>query len=101
MIHSTKSVSMNTAKVRSVLLLVALIALPGCFATCSNLASLDSGTITYSDPIQPGNVYPFVTIANHTCDSGFQLTGRDELRVCFSDGTWSGDAPTCLPMSKL
>ena len=78
-----------------------LIALPGCFATCPSLASLDNGTIAYSDPIQSGNVYPFVTIASHTCNSGFQLTGGDELRVCFSDGTWSGDAPTCLPMSKL
>ena len=92
---------MNTAKLRCVLLLVASIALPGCFATCPSLTSLDNGTITYSDPIQSGDVYSFVTIANHTCNSGFQLTGGDELRVCLSDGTWSGDAPTCLSMSKL
>lgn len=94
---------MNTARVmdRGVLLLVVLIALPGCLATCPSLPSLNNGNIAYSDPIQSGDVYPFVTVANHTCDSGFQLTGGDELRVCLSDGTWSGDAPTCLLMSKL
>ena len=40
------------------------------------------------DTLAPGGV------ANYTCDPGFILVG-DRTRICGSDGTWSGMAPTC------
>ena len=40
------------------------------------------------DTLAPGGV------ATYTCDSGFTLVG-DPTRICGSDGTWSGMAPTC------
>ena len=40
------------------------------------------------DSLAPGGV------ANYTCDPGFVLVG-DHTRICGSDGTWSGMAPTC------
>ena len=32
--------------------------------------------------------------ATYACETGFNLVGMSE-RVCQSDGTWSGSAPTC------
>ena len=56
------------------------------------------------DPGQPanGNV-SFVTtreggMANYTCNEGYNLTGITQ-RICQSNGSWSGDVPTC--QSKL
>ena len=40
------------------------------------------------DTLAPGGV------ANYTCDPGFILVG-DRTRICGSDGSWSGMAPTC------
>ena len=35
-----------------------------------------------------------VTTARYTCDSGFELVGK-ETRVCEQDGVWQGSAPIC------
>ena len=40
------------------------------------------------DTLAPGGV------ATYTCDPGFILVG-EPTRICSSDGTWSGMAPTC------
>ena len=40
------------------------------------------------DSLAPGGV------ATYSCDFGFFLVG-DHTRICGSDGTWSGMAPTC------
>ena len=37
--------------------------------------------------------------ATYTCDEGFELNGT-QTRTCQSDGTWSGDPPTCERMYK-
>ncbi|XP_064386051.1 sushi, von Willebrand factor type A, EGF and pentraxin domain-containing protein 1-like [Halichondria panicea] len=34
------------------------------------------------------------TVATYTCNIGYALTG-DTIRSCWSDGVWSGSAPTC------
>ena len=33
-------------------------------------------------------------VATYSCDFGFFLVGN-RTRICSSDGTWSGMAPTC------
>ena len=55
---------------------------------CPSL-SLTNGMISYSDPPQGVG-----SVATHSCDSGYNLRG-DNTRICQSDGTWSGSAPTC------
>ena len=34
------------------------------------------------------------SVATYSCDDGFTLMGT-ATRTCTSDGTWSGDNPTC------
>ena len=36
----------------------------------------------------------FGDIVTYTCDYGFELSG-DVMRICQSDGTWTGSAPIC------
>ena len=36
----------------------------------------------------------FGSVATYSCDDGFTLMGT-ATRTCTSDGTWSGDNPTC------
>ena len=54
---------------------------------CPALPDPDNGMVTW-DNLAPGG------IATYTCDSGFILVG-DPTRNCGSDGTWSGEEPTC------
>ncbi len=61
--------------------------------TCSNLPLLENGMIMYSAGAI--NNRPFLTSAVHSCNTGYTLTGAT-MRVCESDGVWSGLAPTCL-----
>ena len=34
-------------------------------------------------------------MATFSCDAGHTLTGGSTIRMCGSDGTWSGSDPTC------
>ena len=56
------------------------------------------GSGTYS-----GDVATYGTIALHSCDAGFVLTGGDAVRTCGDgvgvSGVWSGDAPICTRKS--
>ena len=45
--------------------------------------------------------YGFGINATYQCDEGFSLDGRDDVRTCVGNGsspngTWSGQAPTCI-----
>ena len=55
-------------------------------SNCSTLSDPPNGRISYS-----GNES---TTAHYTCDSGYELNGSG-TRVCQTNGTWSGSAPTC------
>ena len=39
----------------------------------------------------------FGSIATYFCNDGFDLVGGDSSRSCQADGTWSGNAPMCVP----
>ena len=56
-------------------------------ALCPALPNPTNGMMTW-DSLAPGGV------ATYSCDYGFFLFG-DPTRICGSDGTWSGMAPTC------
>ena len=56
-------------------------------ALCPALTNPDNGMVMW-DTLAPGGV------ATYICDPGFILVG-DSTRICGSDGTWSGMAPTC------
>ena len=68
---------------------------------CTNLPSIDNGTITYTPPfVVSFNVLPagqrFVgTVATYSCSPGYQLVGGSSLRACGPDGTWNGTEPSC------
>ena len=65
---------------------------------CDGLTLPVNGGIEYSsDSTAP---YDVLTTATYTCDSGFALSGGDEVRTCVSNvdstgGVWTGTAPTC------
>lgn len=61
---------------------------PTCVPTpCSISETLEHGTIHSSPPV-----------ALFTCNRGHRLFGPKVLR-CHDNGTWSGRAPTCVPMN--
>ena len=55
--------------------------------TCSALDDPTDGAVQYSG-VDVG------AEAEYTCNEGFLLEGAT-TRVCRSDGSWSGEAPTC------
>ena len=61
-------------------------------ALCPPLAPIANGMITYGPDTVPD--YSVGTIATYMCDDGFNL-GENMVRVCQSDGTFSGTDPVC------
>ena len=57
---------------------------------CSDLEDPANGTVTVTMPLAH---------AIYTCDKYYQLSG-DQTRTCLSNGTWSGEEPTCLRMKN-
>ncbi|XP_064386138.1 mucin-2-like isoform X3 [Halichondria panicea] len=62
-------------------------------AVCSDLLTINNGTIVYSSG-SPDNRPEDVT-AIHSCDASFSLVG-EAVRTCGSTGEWSGSPPTCV-----
>ena len=62
--------------------------------TCSDL-TLTNGNIVYTK--EPPNNRPIYTVATHTCDTGYTLTGGNSNRFCtdMGGGKWTGSARTC------
>ena len=65
---------------------------------CSNLSAPLNGSITFVVDTTP--TFDFMTAAMYKCDSGFALSGGDEVRICEEGpivgmGEWSGTEPTC------
>ena len=65
---------------------------------CSSLSAPLNGSITFVVDTTP--TFDFMTAAMYKCDSGFALSGGDEVRICEEDlmegmGEWSGTEPTC------
>ena len=54
---------------------------------CDQLTNPAYGTVVYSDR-------RFEDTATYSCNCGYELDGCSK-RTCLSDGTWSGNAPTC------
>ncbi len=54
---------------------------------CPALDSPVNGTVDDADR-------EYQSVATYSCDPGFNLDGA-ETRTCQSDGTWSGQPPTC------
>ena len=42
-----------------------------------------------------GSSFTFGSAINHTCDSGFAISGSSQ-RECLANGSWSGSLPTCV-----
>ena len=62
----------------------------GQWSHCSFVLGCDS----LSDPLNGQINYPESLVANYTCNGGYELNG-ESVRVCQTNGTWSGSAPTC------
>ena len=60
--------------------------------TCPLLPVPVSGTIDLTDTTVG-------SVASYSCDDGYDLVG-DMMRVCQSDGMWSGDDPQCIPVGR-
>ncbi len=61
---------------------------------CGSLSAPANGSVSVSSTTNGGT-------ATYACIAGFALTGNggNGLRTCQSDGTWSGAAPTCAPIT--
>ena len=61
---------------------------------CGPLANPDSGTVQVSKTTNGGT-------ATYSCVAGFVLSGNggNGVRTCQADGTWTGTAPTCAPIT--
>ena len=65
---------------------------------CSSLSAPLNGSITFVVDTTP--TFDFMTAATYKCDSGFALSGGDEVRICEEGliegvGEWSGTKPIC------
>ena len=56
--------------------------------SCPPLADPANGMVMWTG-LTPGST------ATYTCDVGFELNGAQTRTCQISDGTWSGDPPTC------
>ncbi|XP_061166124.1 sushi, von Willebrand factor type A, EGF and pentraxin domain-containing protein 1-like [Saccostrea echinata] len=56
----------------------------------------DPGLIANGDVLAP--MYTFGSLASYRCNPGYFLSGNN-TRKCESDKEWSGEAPTCSPVS--
>ena len=54
--------------------------------TCPDLDDPADGSVNYLVAVG--------STAEYACNEGFELVGTN-TRTCQSDGTWSGEAPTC------
>ena len=54
---------------------------------CGDLPDPINGTVTLNGTVEG-------SIANYTCDGGFLLDGP-VVRMCGSNGMWSGSTPQC------
>ncbi len=61
---------------------------------CDHLPPLSNGNISYSFNGYP--LRPYGTVATHTCNQGYTLSG-DENRTC-NNSEWLGTMPTCIGM---
>ncbi len=60
---------------------------------CPALAPIQNGNITYGPDMTAD--FDVDTVANHSCDTGFRLSGSD-TRVCLVGGIWSDQPPEFL-----
>ena len=80
----------NTRKYERILSLVSTYMAP---TVCSELSNPANGGVSWTG-LTSGST------ATYTCNTGYQLTGA-QTRTCQSNGTWSGQAPTCTRMTIL
>ena len=57
---------------------------------CQGLAAIKNGAIYYNT-----GKTTYSTIAQYTCNTGYNLIGS-ESRICQSDGTWNSTDPSCI-----
>ena len=43
----------------------------------------------------------FTSVANYSCDIGFELKGGSNFKVCSCKGNWTGDNITCAGLFTL
>ncbi|XP_078575446.1 sushi, von Willebrand factor type A, EGF and pentraxin domain-containing protein 1-like isoform X3 [Branchiostoma floridae x Branchiostoma japonicum] len=59
--------------------------------TCGEPGTISHGTLQGTD-------FTYRETVSYMCDTGYQLDGLEQ-RICQADKTWSGEAPTCTPVS--
>lgn len=62
------------------------------FSDCGGLSKPFHGTVSAEQTT-------FGQMASYSCDSGYKISGTSK-RICQTDGSWSGQVPTCLPKGE-
>ena len=68
---------------------------PGCVASLTSPTKGDVRLVGLPSTLR----YEVGSTATYSCDQGYTLVGGTNPRQCEIDSTWSGDAPTCEPIS--
>lgn len=61
---------------------------PSYSVDCGDLTVPSNGAISYTSGTFLGST------ATYSCDLGYDLSGGDAVRICESDGEWSGNEPS-------
>ena len=65
---------------------------------CDELSDPENGNVNVTRAVDTGVTEG--SIADYTCNMGYQLIGEDQTRTCMSNGMWSGEEPTCIRMKN-
>ena len=86
-------VSRRTTKIPSIYLWAVILSA----GLCDGL-NQENGDVNITRAVDTGVTNG--SIAAYTCNMGYQLIGEDQTRTCMSNGTWSGEEPTCIRMKN-
>ena len=80
----------RTTKIPSIYLWAVILSA----GSCDELSNPENGDVNVTRAQTEGS------IAAYTCNMGYQLSVEDQTRTCMSNGTWSGEEPTCIRMKN-
>ena len=64
-------------------------------AVCQRITCRHPNNFTHGNYNGTETVYPYITTLISSCQTGYRLNNKDNVRVCVNNNTWSGTEPEC------